>query len=157
MAFMDRREALMGMFGALMSSTRLPEWAAPKCVDSILHDDPETQVQVLLQKELPDVKEGNSAVSLSVLQVRYAPGARSRAHIHPAYAFVYVVRGEIESQLEGEKGRIYTPGQVFFEAAGRKHLIARNANSTEEAEFIAVFVGKAGAPLTIPLDQSQER
>jgi quercetin dioxygenase-like cupin family protein len=124
------------MFGALISSLRVPELMAARRTDCIVPSESDTRAQTLLQKELLDLKEEDSAVSLSVIRVEYAAGAKSRPHIHPCPAFVYVVRGTIESQLEGEeKLACIRRGSIFFEPARRRDLIARNASSGGRQNF----------------------
>lgn len=152
---MDRRETLTRFFGALALLVRVPEFVAAPLTPASVAGDPESRVETLLHKELSDFKEGDETLSLSVLRVQYAPSVTSRPHIHPSPAFVYVVRGTIESQLEREELRRYTPGQYFFEAARQRHIIARNASSAEPAEFLGVFVGKTKAPLTVPFDDAE--
>jgi quercetin dioxygenase-like cupin family protein len=44
----------------------------------------------------------------------------------------------------------YSTGQVFYEPAGRKHIVGRNAKPDQVAKLLAFHVGKKGEPLTIP-------
>jgi len=148
---MDRRQALIAAFGSLALPFQLREFSSADAREFSVTNNVDTQVQTLFRKELPDLGKGNDTASLSVLRVQYGPGAESRPHTHPATAFVYILRGAIESQVEGEMIRRYTAGEYFFEEARGRHLVARNASSTEPAEFLAIFVGNATSPLTIPL------
>ena len=43
----------------------------------------------------------------------------------------------------------YTAGQSFFEPDGSTHLFAENANPSEPAKILAVFVHREGAQLTV--------
>src|SRR5207302_4735587 len=119
---MDRREVLiaaLSTFGLLCPLHELG-LTATEPMQPGSADRSATRVHILLQKELPGIKQDNAAVSISVLRVLYSPGAKSRPHIHSSPAFVYVIRGVIESQLEGEQIHSYREGEYFFEAVGRK-------------------------------------
>jgi quercetin dioxygenase-like cupin family protein len=149
---MDRRQAIL----ALWTLLPLVHWELP----SMFADEygmANAKVQTLFRKELPKSDTADGAMSFSVLHVRYAPGAESKPHTHPAIAFVYVLRGAIESQVEGEMPRQYSAGEYFFEEPRRRHLVARNASATEPAEFLAIFVGKSNLPLTAPLEKGNRR
>src|SRR5215472_8813200 len=148
---MNRRQALIAALGSAVLPFRFGK-SAGACLTPVgVNNSSDTEVQTLFQKELPDLQKGDNTVSLSVLRVQYAPGAESRPHSHPVPVFVYILRGSIESQVEGERARRYLAGEFFFEEARGKHLVARNASSTEPAEFLAVFVGNAKLPLASPL------
>jgi len=88
---------------------------------------------------------------LTALTVSYGPGETSGPHRHGAAAYVYVLSGEIRSQVEGEPApRIYKPGESWFEPAGTHHLVSGNASRTAPASMLVVFVGPADAVLTTP-------
>jgi len=88
---------------------------------------------------------------LTALTVSYAPGETSGPHRHGAAAYVYVLSGEIRSQVEGERApRIYKAGERWFEPAGAHHLVSGNASRTAPASMLVVFVGPADAVLTTP-------
>lgn len=144
---MNRRQALISTFGSLVLPFRF--WQLAPISTGM--NAAQVQVETLIRKDLPDLGRGDTAPSVSVLRVRYAPGDQNRPHIHPVPAFVYVLRGVIESQVKGEKIRRYASGEYFFEEPRHAHLVARNASSTDPAEFLALFVGKSNSPLTVPL------
>jgi quercetin dioxygenase-like cupin family protein len=149
---MDRRQAVVA-FGALLPllHRELPTVFADESGRT------ETRVQTLLRRELPKSETADDSISFSVLHVRYAPGAESKPHIHPVAAFVYVLSGAIDSQVEGEMPRKYSAGEYFFEEPRHKHSVARNPSPTDPAEFLATFVGKSNLPLTAPLDEGVRR
>ena len=153
---MNRRQVLTAAFASLTVPFHFWELAAAPVRHLAATSETGTQVETLFRKDLPDLARGDNTASLSVLRVLYAPGGESRSHTHPVPAFVYVLRGVVESQVEGEMTRRYGAGEYFFEEAGHRHLLARNASSTESAEFLTIFVGKANLPLTIPVsDQNR--
>ncbi|HEY9234053.1 MULTISPECIES: cupin domain-containing protein [Phenylobacterium] len=80
--------------------------------------------------------------SLIAVQVDYAPGAASPSHTHAKSAFIYayVISGAIESKVDDGATRIYRAGESWSEQPGATHSISRNANKTEPAKLLAVFV-----------------
>ena len=83
-----------------------------------------------------------SGKSLVAVVVDYAPGGASPAHTHAKSAFIYgyVVSGAIESQVNNGPRRVYHAGESFYEDPGSRHSVSRNANTTEPANLLAVFV-----------------
>lgn len=80
--------------------------------------------------------------SLEALRVSYAPGEASKPHSHDRDAYVYVLNGQVRSQVEGQPLRVYATGENWFEPAGARHLVSANASSTAPATILVVFVGK---------------
>jgi quercetin dioxygenase-like cupin family protein len=80
--------------------------------------------------------------SLTAVEVSYAPGQASPPHHHAksAFIYVYVLSGQIASQVDGQPERIYKAGESFYETPGAHHLVSRNASQTEPAKMLAVFV-----------------
>ena len=85
-----------------------------------------------------------------MVTVEYAPVGWSSAHRHSAYAFVYVLEGEIVLQVKGGKEVTLGPGQTFYESPEDLHSISRNASTTLPAKFVVFFVKQKGAPITVP-------
>ena len=44
--------------------------------------------------------------------------------------------------------KVYQAGDSFFEPSGSEHLVSENANATEPASLLAVFIADDGAQLT---------
>lgn len=80
--------------------------------------------------------------SLVAVEVEYAPGGTTPAHVHAKSAFIYayVVSGAIESQVNDGPVQVFRAGQSWYEAPGSKHTVSRNASKTEPAKLLAVFV-----------------
>jgi quercetin dioxygenase-like cupin family protein len=85
---------------------------------------------------------------LSALTVTYAPGQSTPPHRHGADAFVYVLSGQIRSQVEGSPARVYGPGEGWFEPAGAHHLASGNASREQPATMLVVFVARPDAGMT---------
>jgi quercetin dioxygenase-like cupin family protein len=85
---------------------------------------------------------------VTTVLVEFPPGGFSPEHHHAGSVSVYVLSGEIESQLGGGPATIYKPGEMFFEPPGAVHVFARNPSATEPARLLAVFVHDEGAQLT---------
>jgi quercetin dioxygenase-like cupin family protein len=87
--------------------------------------------------------------SLTAVVVNFAPGAKSTSHHHAGSVFVYVLSGQIRSEVSGAgPAKIYKTGDTFFEPPGSEHLVSENASATEPASLLAVFVADDGAKLT---------
>ena len=95
-------------------------------------------VTPVFQHEIPNVP-GKSLISVVV---NYAPGASSVSHSHAASAFiyVYVLTGEIRSQVDDAPAKVYKAGETFFEVPGAKHRVSENASSESPASILATFV-----------------
>jgi quercetin dioxygenase-like cupin family protein len=87
--------------------------------------------------------------SLTAVVVNFAPGAKSTSHHHAGSVFVYVLSGQIRSEVSGAgPAKIYKAGETFFEPSGSEHLVSENASASEPASLLAVFVADDGAKLT---------
>jgi quercetin dioxygenase-like cupin family protein len=53
---------------------------------------------------------------------------------------VYVLDGELESQVEGQPLKVYKKGDTFYEPARGVHAVSRNPSKTEPVRFLAVFL-----------------
>jgi quercetin dioxygenase-like cupin family protein len=87
---------------------------------------------------------------VTMITVDYAPGAADPVHRHNASAFVYVLEGSIEMQMEGGKKVTLHPGDTFYEDPDGVHLVGKNASTIEPAKFLVVLVKDKGAPILIP-------
>jgi quercetin dioxygenase-like cupin family protein len=94
--------------------------------------------------------------SIRGVLIEYAPGGASPAHIHPKSAFIYatVLEGAFRSQVNDGPMTTYSTGQSFSELPGDRHRVSENANTTEPARPLAVFVvDTKETVLTIPYDK----
>lgn len=91
--------------------------------------------------------EGREAIQT---RVDFAPGAVAPWHSHPGEELVYVPKGSLEFQLQGEKSVTLETGDVLFIPAGKLHT-ARNAGTNPAVELATYFVEK-GRPLIMRAD-----
>jgi quercetin dioxygenase-like cupin family protein len=103
-------------------------------------------VNPVAAEKLPNVP----GKTITAVVVNYAPGAKSGKHHHGGSSvFAYVLSGSIRSENSAiGPARVYKAGESFFEPPGSQHLISENANATEPASLLAVFVADDGAQLT---------
>jgi quercetin dioxygenase-like cupin family protein len=104
------------------------------------HDPAEgAKTRVLLEQVLSE-KLGGKEAKVVLVEVEKAPGNAGARHRHPGPVVVYVLEGELESQVEGQPRKTYRKGDVFFEPAGALHAVSRNPSKTRPARFLAFFL-----------------
>ncbi|MDP3749536.1 MAG: cupin domain-containing protein [Phenylobacterium sp.] len=96
------------------------------------------------------VLPGPGGQLLTAITVSYGPGEKSGPHRHGASAFVYVLEGEIRSQVDNGPAQVFKPGESWFEPAGAHHVVSENASTTRSTRILVVFVGPTDATLSIP-------
>src|SRR5246127_2630053 len=106
------------------------------------------KVSQLMTKDLANVP----GKEVTMITVDYAPGAADPVHRHNASAFVYVLEGSIEMQMNGGKKVTLYPGETFYEEPAGIHLVGKNASNTKPAKFLVFLVKDKGAPLLIPVN-----
>ena len=131
---MTNRRILLGTAGAALAQMLLPRAHAAN--------------QVVFQHDLPNVNL--NGWSVTAVEVNYPPGGSSTAHRHPGITIVYVLEGEIRSQVGDGPEKTYAPGQMFLETPGQLHGVSRNASDTKPAKFLALLLAEKGKPLTTP-------
>lgn len=103
---------------------------------------------LVFEHDLPDVNMHNWEVRAT--EIHYEPGGTSTAHRHPGITLVYVLEGEIESQVESGAVQTYGPGRMFIETPNQLHRVSRNASKTKPARFLAILLTEKGVPLVTP-------
>ncbi len=132
---------LLGPSGRAGGLTRLP---GTMC-SSHLADRPRTSTTIISSAALV----GHPGRRLTAMLVEFPPNAYSPSHHHEAAVFVYVLKGTIRSQLQGEPAKVLGSGDSFHEPEGSIHLFAENTSETEPALVLAVFVHDEGARLVV--------
>ena len=124
--------------GALLATLAL----TPAFVPALAQDPPKRKVTVVFDHALPNVP----GKSMKGVLVEYGPGGSSRAHRHPASAFIYatVLEGAIRSQVNSGPVKVYRTGESWFEQPGDHHQVSANASNTKPAKLLAVFVVDTG-------------
>lgn len=132
---MMNRRVLLGTAGAVLARAILAE--------------AQTQPNpTVFEHDLPNINLNNWAVHVS--EINYAPGGTSAAHRHPGITLVYVLEGQIESQVGDGPVKTYGPGQMFMETPNQLHGVSRNASKTKPARFIAILMAEKGKALLTP-------
>ena len=85
--------------------------------------------------------------------VEFPPGGESVPHTHPGPILAYVLRGTWTVQMEGMDQVTLREGQVAYEHANHRHLVSRNASSTEPLQVIVFFISDPGAGVSVPLSK----
>lgn len=78
-------------------------------------------------------------------RVDFAPGAAFPMHRHPGEEIVYVLKGSIEYEVEGQPSQIIDAGSGLFIPAMVPHA-AKNVGSVTAAE-VGTYVVEKGKPL----------
>ena len=110
---------------------------------------PASGAKVVMKHALPAVDFSDSEVT--VVEVSYPPKGASPSHRHSGLVIVYVLEGEVRSQVEGEPERTYGKGEMFYEPPGHIHVVSRNASDTKPAKILAVLIAEKNKPVTIPV------
>ena len=107
-------------------------------VGSGIAADKNSKVTLVYEHALPNVP----GKSIKGVLVEYGPGGTSSAHTHPKSAFIYatVLEGAIRSSVNKGPVVTYHTGESFSEMPGVRHSVSENANKTEPAKLLAVFV-----------------
>ena len=84
------------------------------------------------------------SAEVTALRVGIGPGGETGRHMHLYPAFVYVLEGAVEVEIEGGGSHSYKAGDSFVEAINAWHN-GRNRGSTP-AELLVVFAGVRGKP-----------
>ena len=100
-------------------------------------------------QELPEMD--GKTLKVTVVEIDYAPGGSSPAHAHPGPAIVYVLEGELESQIGSGPVTTYKAGQMFYELPMGGHPVSRNASPDKHTRFLAFLLTDKGQPTTVPL------
>jgi len=88
---------------------------------------------------------GNEAV---VMRVEVAPGGAAGRHTHPGDEISYVLEGEGQLLIDGERPRTLKAGEAFVVPAGKVHD-ARNPGKAP-MRLVGVYVVEKGKPLATP-------
>jgi quercetin dioxygenase-like cupin family protein len=93
---------------------------------------------------------------VNVIALEMVPGSSvTGAHQHPGPVFAYVLKGEIESQVDPDPPKVFRTGEVFYEPPMHAHRLVRNLGKTEPAELLIFEVSEAGQPLVMGVEQQQ--
>jgi quercetin dioxygenase-like cupin family protein len=111
------------------------------------------RAQLAFSHELPRLN--GDKLSVSVVEVNYAPGESSMPHSHPCPVIGYVLEGTLRTQVKGEPEIIYKTGESFYEAPNGVHLVSANPSHTASTKLLAYFVCDHDTPLSIAVPKAQ--
>ncbi len=94
---------------------------------------------------------GIAGKEANVVLLDVGPGWTIDNHSHPGHVFVYMIRGSIKIEVEGEPARVIGPGDVLHELPNR-NMVSNNISSTKGAKFLVFQVGDIGKPLTVKVE-----
>ncbi len=105
-------------------------------------------VKKLAEQALPDGSYKNW--QMNALEVSYAAGGESNAHMHAGFVVGYVLEGEIRFGIKGQPARVLKAGEIFYEPPGAVHQVSANASKTKPARLVAFIFADKGATLSKP-------
>jgi len=109
---------------------------------------PPYTITPILQQAMSD--PGLAGYEMLTLRLDLVPGGTDSApHRHDADLFVYVLQGDVEVELGGEKAK-YSAGAMFHEPRNELHSLLRNTSDDQPASVLAVFVIKSGREAVVP-------
>ncbi len=94
---------------------------------------------------------GIAGKEANVVLFDVGPGWKIGNHFHPGHVFVYMIRGSIKIEVEGEPAQVIGPGDILYELPDR-NMVANNLSSTKGAKFLVFQVGDIGKPLTVKVE-----
>jgi quercetin dioxygenase-like cupin family protein len=97
------------------------------------------QLKVLSQRDTVEKLDGKKAKA-TMVEVTLAPGEVEAAHRHPGAAFGYVLEGEYEWAIDGNKPRIFKAGDTFYEPTACLHDVGRNPSKKDRTRLIAIVL-----------------
>jgi len=95
----------------------------------------------VIKQELP----GEPPRDLILVEVTYPPGAGSPPHLHANGVMAFVVSGAVASKVGDSPEQTFRAGDAWWEPPGAMHRISRNANATEPATLLAIYIAPKGA------------
>jgi quercetin dioxygenase-like cupin family protein len=112
--------------------------------------------QVSQAHELGDIKRTDllrndlSVPGREAMQVlvEIGPGVTAARHAHPGEELVYVIEGELEYQLDGQKAVTLKAGEVLFIPAGAFHAV-KNVGSGRALELATYILEKGKPPIAL--------
>ncbi|HKA59166.1 MAG TPA: cupin domain-containing protein [Gemmatimonadales bacterium] len=92
----------------------------------------------------PVTYPATDSAEVTALRVEIGPDGETGRHMHLYPAFVYVLEGAIEVEIEGSGRHSYKAGDSFLEAINTWHN-GKNRGSTP-VKLLVVFAGVRGKP-----------
>ena len=145
------RHALLGALG--LSLAMLGRIAQEAMVTRLAA--PGESARVTLERVLPPMR--GERLHVAIVEVTYAPGAGSAAHVHRCPVVGHVVAGALRTRSDGGAEHVYRAGESFQEDAGQAHLVSANASDSLPVTFLAYFVCNGDGPRSVALTREIPR
>ncbi|MBT7292343.1 MAG: cupin domain-containing protein [Rhodospirillaceae bacterium] len=100
----------------------------------------EIEMRVLVEHALA----ADADLKIKITRFHVPPGWQGDAHVHETDAVIYVLEGNLISDVEGRGEREYGPGDTYYETLGSK-TVARNASQSEGLSGLIINIDRAGA------------
>ena len=116
------------------------------------HDQarPGPTVKTLMSQPMQETIDGKPAQA-TMLEVVWEPGESSPPHRHPCPTLVYVLEGEIETQIGDGPVQRFQAGDTFYEPTMALHAKTRNPSKDQPARVLAIQIHDRGIKnLVIP-------
>ena len=92
----------------------------------------------------PITYPATDSAEITALRIDIGPGGETGRHMHLYPAFVYVLEGAVDVEIEGKMAHSYKAGDSFLEAINMWHN-GRNPGSVP-VKLLVVFAGVRGKP-----------
>jgi quercetin dioxygenase-like cupin family protein len=116
------------------------------------------KVEMISSVPAPPVPDNAEAMTILVTLPPGSEGAPPHRHTGPAFG--YVIKGEVQFEVEGEPQRVVKAGESFWEPGGDV-IHCHDGNNLPDAEsaFVVTMFGVAGQPMFIPVgaEELEER
>lgn len=96
-----------------------------------------------------DIPPGSRPQTVAIVERNFAPGTGVPLHIHHGVEITYVIRGDVEVDIQGRAPHVYHAGESFMVPREVPHL-AKNAGSGV-ASIAVTYVIDRGTPLMVPV------
>ena len=97
------------------------------------------KVTQLSRRDIVEKLDGKDA-RVTVEEVAFEPGGQVRPHRHTGPVFGYVLEGEYEHALNGDRVTTYKAGDTFYEPSGCVHRVTRNPSARAKTRLLAVIL-----------------
>lgn len=100
------------------------------------------KVEPVIKQALDDIENREVRMEL----VTFPPGAAAPEHHHPGHVFVYVLEGQIISQLDDGPADTFKAGDSFYEPTNGLHAVTKNPSDSETAKILVFMIMEEGKP-----------
>jgi len=123
-------------------------------LDSSATTGPAPKLELISSVPAPPVPDHAEAMTILVTLPPGSPGAPPHRHTGPAFG--YVIKGEVNFEVEGRPARVVKAGEAFWEPGGDViHYHDGNHLSDAESAFVVTMFGVAGQPMLIPVSAEE--